>query len=108
MIVVGVSAVAARGFASFITAFVTVFATVIAITKDLPDVEGDVANNIDTFATKLGVRNVALLGELGACAGACVRRSAVQCGWKVPRETEPEGARSEKSARLESGPGGTR
>ncbi len=47
---------------SFITAFVTVFATVIAITKDLPDVEGDKANNITTFATRLGVRNVAMLG----------------------------------------------
>ncbi|GIL56207.1 hypothetical protein Vafri_11649 [Volvox africanus] len=46
---------------SFITVFVTVFATVIAITKDLPDVEGDQANNITTFATRLGVRNVALL-----------------------------------------------
>lgn len=49
---------------SFITVFVTVFATVIAITKDLSDVEGDQANNISTFATRLGVRNVALLGEL--------------------------------------------
>ncbi|GLC44827.1 hypothetical protein PLESTB_001209700 [Pleodorina starrii] len=46
---------------SFITVFVTVFATVIAITKDLPDVEGDQANNITTFATRMGVRNVALL-----------------------------------------------
>ncbi|KAG2492443.1 hypothetical protein HYH03_009386 [Edaphochlamys debaryana] len=46
---------------SFITIFVTVFATVIAITKDLPDVEGDQANNISTFATRMGVRNVALL-----------------------------------------------
>jgi homogentisate solanesyltransferase len=39
------------------------FATVIAITKDLPDVEGDMANNITTFATRLGVKNVSLLGE---------------------------------------------
>ncbi|KAG2447805.1 hypothetical protein HYH02_007262 [Chlamydomonas schloesseri] len=46
---------------SFITVFVTLFATVIAITKDLPDVEGDQANNISTFATRMGVRNVALL-----------------------------------------------
>lgn len=48
---------------SFITCFVTMFATVIAITKDLPDVEGDMANNITTFATRLGVKNVSLLGE---------------------------------------------
>ncbi|EFJ08575.1 hypothetical protein SELMODRAFT_229530 [Selaginella moellendorffii] len=46
----------------FITAFVTLFATVIAITKDLPDVEGDLKFKISTFATKLGVRNISLLG----------------------------------------------
>jgi len=43
----------------FITVFVTVFATVIAITKDLPDVEGDKAYGIDTFATRLGVEKIA-------------------------------------------------
>lgn len=48
---------------SFITAFVTVFATVIAITKDLPDIEGDQANNIQTFATRLGVKKVANIGK---------------------------------------------
>ena len=41
----------------------TVFATVIAVTKDLPDIEGDKAHNIQTFATRLGVKNVSLLGE---------------------------------------------
>ncbi|WIA37816.1 hypothetical protein OEZ86_014677 [Tetradesmus obliquus] len=46
----------------FITCFVTMFATVIAITKDLPDIEGDKANNIETFATRMGVKNVSLLG----------------------------------------------
>lgn len=46
----------------FITCFVTVFATVIAITKDLPDVEGDRKFKINTFATKLGVRNISFLG----------------------------------------------
>lgn len=45
----------------FITTFVTLFAVVIAITKDLPDVDGDRANGIETFATKLGVRNSSLL-----------------------------------------------
>jgi homogentisate solanesyltransferase len=48
---------------AFITAFVTVFATVIAITKDLPDVEGDRKFGIETFATRLGVRNIAFLGS---------------------------------------------
>ena len=48
---------------TFITCFVTVFATVIAITKDLPDVEGDRKYGIDTFATRLGVRNISFLGS---------------------------------------------
>jgi 4-hydroxybenzoate polyprenyltransferase len=67
---------------SFITVFVTVFATVIAITKDLPDVEGDQAHNIQTFATRMGVPAVSNLGALpcrrrggrrrGSCPpGAC-------------------------------------
>ncbi|KAL3813228.1 hypothetical protein ACJIZ3_014496 [Penstemon smallii] len=47
---------------AFITSFVTLFALVIAITKDLPDVEGDRKFQISTLATKLGVRNIALLG----------------------------------------------
>ena len=47
----------------FITTFVTMFAIVIAITKDLPDVDGDRANGIETFATKLGVKNVSLISE---------------------------------------------
>lgn len=37
------------------------FATVIAITKDLPDVEGDRAHSIDTLASRLGVRTIARL-----------------------------------------------
>ncbi|MEW5314444.1 MAG: hypothetical protein WDW38_005944 [Sanguina aurantia] len=48
---------------SFITCFVTIFAIVIAITKDLPDIEGDKANGIETFATSLGVRNVSLMAS---------------------------------------------
>ncbi|KAK7278789.1 hypothetical protein RJT34_23825 [Clitoria ternatea] len=47
----------------FITTFVTFFALVIAITKDLPDVEGDRKYQISTFATKLGVQNIAFLGS---------------------------------------------
>jgi len=42
---------------------VTLFALVIAITKDLPDVEGDRKYQISTLATKLGVRNIAFLGS---------------------------------------------
>lgn len=48
---------------AFITTFVTLFALVIAVTKDLPDIEGDRKFQISTFATKLGVRNIALLGS---------------------------------------------
>ena len=44
---------------SFIARFMTAFASVIAITKDLPDVEGDKAYNISTFATKVGVAKIA-------------------------------------------------
>lgn len=43
----------------FVARFMTIFASVIAITKDLPDTEGDRANNIETFATKVGVQNIA-------------------------------------------------
>ncbi|XP_051135348.1 homogentisate solanesyltransferase, chloroplastic [Andrographis paniculata] len=48
---------------AFITTFVTLFALVIAITKDLPDVEGDRKFQISTLATKLGVRNIALVAS---------------------------------------------
>ncbi|KAL6656837.1 hypothetical protein ACP70R_004617 [Stipagrostis hirtigluma subsp. patula] len=48
---------------AFITCFVTLFALAIAITKDLPDVEGDRKYQISTLATKLGVRNIAFLGS---------------------------------------------
>eukprot|EP00956_Cyclotella_meneghiniana_P003761 scaffold4568_cov74-Cyclotella_meneghiniana.AAC.4 len=44
---------------SFIARFMTMFATVIAVTKDLPDVEGDKKYNISTFATKIGVPKIA-------------------------------------------------
>jgi len=44
---------------TFVARFMTIFATVIAVTKDLPDVEGDKAYNIDTFATKIGVSKIA-------------------------------------------------
>jgi len=40
-----------------------VFATVIAITKDLPDVEGDRKYNIDTLATRFGARTISFLGK---------------------------------------------
>jgi len=44
---------------SFIARFMTMFASVIAVTKDLPDIEGDKAYNISTFATRLGVPKIA-------------------------------------------------
>jgi len=44
---------------AFIARFMTSFATVIAVTKDLPDVEGDKAYQIETFATKAGVDKIA-------------------------------------------------
>lgn len=48
---------------AFITCFVTLFACAIAITKDLPDIEGDKKYGIRTFATDMGVRRIAALGS---------------------------------------------
>ncbi|KAL7530694.1 hypothetical protein ACHAWF_003476 [Thalassiosira exigua] len=44
---------------SFVARFMTVFATVIAVTKDLPDIEGDRKYGISTFASKVGVKRIA-------------------------------------------------
>jgi len=44
---------------AFIARFMTVFATVIAVTKDLPDTEGDKKYNIETLATKVGIPKIA-------------------------------------------------
>lgn len=44
---------------AFIARFMTTFATVIAVTKDLPDIEGDRAYQIDTLATRVGVKRIA-------------------------------------------------
>jgi homogentisate solanesyltransferase len=44
---------------SFIASFMTVFASVIAVTKDLPDIDGDKKYNIDTLAAKYGVKVIA-------------------------------------------------
>ncbi|KAF8058457.1 hypothetical protein HT031_005581 [Scenedesmus sp. PABB004] len=79
----------------FITAFVTVFATVIAITKDLPDVEGDRANDISTFATRLGVKNVSLLGVgmlLGNYVMACALALRFSAAFNVPLVLAAHGA----------------
>lgn len=43
---------------AFISSFMTVFAGIIAVTKDLPDVEGDEAYNIETFASKYGIKRI--------------------------------------------------
>ena len=44
---------------AFMARFMTVFAGVIAVTKDLPDVEGDKQFKVKTLATKFGVEKVA-------------------------------------------------
>ncbi|CAJ1328559.1 unnamed protein product [Effrenium voratum] len=48
----------------FITCFCSVYALVIAVTKDLPDVQGDLENKIDTFATRFGVGTVATAASM--------------------------------------------
>ncbi|PWA77434.1 homogentisate phytylprenyltransferase [Artemisia annua] len=79
---------------AFITTFVTLFALVIAITKDLPDVEGDRKFEISTFATKLGVRNIGLLGSglllinyIGSIAAALYMPQAFRGNFMVPVHT---------------------
>lgn len=42
------------------TCFCTIYAIVIAVTKDLPDMKGDLENDIDTFATRYGPGKVSL------------------------------------------------
>ena len=49
---------------AFISSFMTVFATVIAVTKDLPDVEGDIKYNITTFASKYGAKAVSRFAQV--------------------------------------------
>jgi len=60
---------------SFLARFMVVYASVIAVTKDLPDIEGDRKGGIDTFASRMGPAKVAkgatavlLLNYLGAIA----------------------------------------
>lgn len=56
------------------------FATVIAITKDLPDVEGDRRYNIDTLATRFGPRTIAFTGG----PSAAVARYHHRLAWLDP------------------------
>jgi len=44
---------------AFMARFMTAFAGVIAVTKDLPDIAGDLATGVPTLATKFGVGKVA-------------------------------------------------
>uniref|UniRef100_A0A061SAB2 Homogentisate solanesyltransferase n=1 Tax=Tetraselmis sp. GSL018 TaxID=582737 RepID=A0A061SAB2_9CHLO len=66
----------------FITAFATIFAVVIAVTKDLPDVLGDQRFGIKTFATEIGVKNLALasIGLLLASYGGAIYAAFAMSG----------------------------
>lgn len=55
----------------FISSFMTVFASVIAITKDLPDVEGDRKYDVSTFASRFGARKTAAFSS-AMLAGAYI------------------------------------
>jgi len=48
---------------SFIARFMTIFASVIAITKDLPDIEGDKKAKISTFAIKVSQRRAQRIAQ---------------------------------------------
>lgn len=63
---------------AFITCFCTVYAVVIAVTKDLPDVQGDLENNIQTFATRFGVGKVAT-----AATGALIANYGMALLWAL-------------------------
>jgi homogentisate solanesyltransferase len=68
---------------------------VIAITKDLPDIEGDRQHGIQTFATRLGVRNVAFLGSgllLANYAGAAALALRCPAAFNVPLMVGAHGA----------------
>ncbi|XP_062101717.1 2-acylphloroglucinol 4-prenyltransferase [Humulus lupulus] len=47
---------------SFITAFITFMTLTLASSKDLSDINGDRKFGVETFATKLGAKNITLLG----------------------------------------------
>ena len=85
---------------AFLARFMTVYAAVIAVTKDLPDVKGDRAGGIQTFASRYGTARVAngatlvlLLNYAGAVAtalastpgifrrGVMVAGHALAAGW---------------------------
>merc|ERR1712087_747774 len=68
---------------SFLARFMTVYAGVIAVTKDLPDIEGDRKGGIDTFASRAGpqrVANIATLVLLLNYVGAIVTAVAAAAG----------------------------
>lgn len=74
---------------AFLARFMTVFAAVIAVTKDLPDVEGDKKYAIKTFSTELGVGPIAkgatavlFLNYLGAVTTGFLAPVGVR-GWSV-------------------------
>ncbi|KAJ8904955.1 hypothetical protein NDN08_001468 [Rhodosorus marinus] len=43
---------------AFLATFMTLFAVVIALSKDIPDIEGDRTGNVETFSTRLGPRRM--------------------------------------------------
>lgn len=92
---------------TFMTVFVTVFATAIAITKDLPDIAGDRANNIQTFATRLGMRRVAWLGSglllanyVGGALAAAANPVALNARLVVPAHALLAAALTWQTARM--------
>ena len=71
----------------FISSFMTIFATVIAVTKDLPDVEGDVKYNVKTLASTYGIKKIATVCSAVLASAYTVAISlpfiAPQAGFKV-------------------------
>lgn len=56
---------------TFISGFMTIFASVIAVTKDLPDVEGDKKYNVVTLASTYGVKRIAEISSVVLSLAYC-------------------------------------
>lgn len=103
---------------AFLARFMTVFAGVIAVTKDLPDIDGDRKFDIQTLSTRLGVAPIAkaatgvlFLNYVGAVATALMAPAgmynrafmavghALAAGWLVLsfRKLKPESPASVKA-----------
>ena len=74
---------------AFLARFMTCFALVIAVTKDLPDIEGDRLFGVETFATKMVVPPPVAPspGPLRCCCCCCCCCCCNHCDIALARTT---------------------